>query len=131
MSRIFYKQIDGRGRITLPPECRDSIEIKGGDILRIKTDDEYSVLYISKLDVLDMQEKEPAFVAECLAATIKCLNNEQKISLAAYLLSKASDIDVFEGEGAESEFDDEYDEEVSPDIIKKSSNKDVGKVGDM
>lgn len=98
MAKILYKSIDGRGRITLPPKCREILDIKGGDIIRIETDDEYPVLYISKLDVVDLQAEESEFVAECLAASVKCLNNEQKVSLAAYLLSKASDIDVFEGD---------------------------------
>ena len=130
MSKIFYKPIDGRGRITLPPECRASLELNGGDIIRIETDDEFSVLYISKLDVLDMQAEAPEFVAECLAATVKCLNNEQKVSLAAYLLSKASDIDVFEGEGADTEKSVTADKEELLKSGKKTGKKSGGKAGD-
>jgi len=131
MSKVLYKLVDERGRFTLPPECREILEIKGGDIIRIQTDDEYPVLLISKLDVLDLQSEEPEFIAECLAASVKCLNNEQKVSLAAYLLSKASDIDVFEGEAAatkdsEAKRSDNRSNKNNDARVSKKANKKAG-----
>lgn len=90
MSRAIYKALDGRGRFTLPPECRDKLELESGDLIRIEVDDELPVLRITKLDIVDVNDEDPDKLEALINAAVKTLNSEKKVELATYLLGSRS-----------------------------------------
>lgn len=86
MSKVIYKVIDYRGRITLPWEFRKFLGIKGGDIIKLETDNDRIQINVSKMDLVEIGKQDPETVKAYMNAAVKAMTPEERIAFAAQLL---------------------------------------------
>ena len=91
MGKAIYKVLDDKGRITIPLEYRKAIGLCHGEVLRIAVGENGSSLVVSKAEMVDFEDEDPEMMEACIYAAVRTLSKEQKLELAANLLSPLSE----------------------------------------
>lgn len=62
MSKVIYKVMDARGRITIPWEFRKMLGLKNGAIVRLEKDGEKVQVNLSRMNIVDLADQSPEAV---------------------------------------------------------------------
>ena len=81
-----YKLIDSKGRVYLPKELRDSLEMDCGDFVKLTEQD--SKLCIQKVHLIEIGVQSPEAAETYVYTAAAAMPREKQVELAAMLLKK-------------------------------------------
>jgi AbrB family looped-hinge helix DNA binding protein len=84
-----YKLIDSKGRVYLPKELRDALELDCGDF--VKLTEQEGKLCIQKVHLIEAGDQSPEAVETYVHAAAAAMPREKQVELAAMLLKKIKD----------------------------------------
>lgn len=83
----MYKLIDSKGRVYLPKELRDALEVDCGDFVKLTEQD--SKLCIQKVHLIEIGDQSPEAVETYVHAAAAAMPREKQVELAAMLLEQS------------------------------------------
>lgn len=86
-----YKLIDSKGRVYLPRELRDALELECGDFVKLTEQD--SKLCIQKVHLIEIGDQSPEAVETYVHAAVAAMSREKQVELAAMLLEKSRKVE--------------------------------------
>jgi len=84
-----YKLIDSKGRVYLPKELRDALELGCGDF--VKLTEQNDQINIQKVHLIEIGDQSPEAVETYVHAAAAAMPKEKQVELAAMLLKKIKD----------------------------------------
>lgn len=87
MAKSIYRLIDESGRVLIPQEFRKQADMGNGDIVKLTIDG--SKLILTKVDIVEVGNQDPAMVEAFVNAVIKSMSKEKQVALASQLLQMA------------------------------------------
>lgn len=84
--KATYRLIDSRGRVYLPRELRDALELDCGDF--VKLTEEEGQLSLRKVQLIEVGDQSPEAVEAYIEAAAAAMPRERQVALAAMLLEK-------------------------------------------
>ena len=81
-----YKLIDAKGRVYLPKEIRERLELECGDFVKLTEQD--GGLFLQKVHLIEMGDESPEAVEAYVHAAAAAMPREKRVELAALLLEK-------------------------------------------
>lgn len=87
MKMSIYKILDSQGRIVLPAELREQVDIQKGDILELSV--QKNAIIIEKLDVVKLNDESLKNMENMILSTAKKLDQGSLLFLAKRLVELA------------------------------------------
>ncbi len=84
MAKQMYRIIDSRGRVYLPKELRQSLDLETGSFVKL-TEDKGS-LQLQKVLLVELGDRSPEAVEAYVSAAAAAMPREKQLRLAARLL---------------------------------------------
>lgn len=84
MKKPVYKLLDEKGRVLIPLEMRQKVELEKGDIVKVTISSGKIVL--SKVDIVEAGKQDAETVEAYVHAAVKTMSHEKQVELAAKLL---------------------------------------------
>ncbi len=81
-----YRLIDSKGRVYLPKELREALELDCGDFVKLTEQD--NGLCIQKVHLIEVGDQTPEAVEAYVHAAASAMPREKQVELAALLLEK-------------------------------------------
>ena len=81
-----YKLIDAKGRVYLPKEIRERLELECGDFVKLTEQD--GGLFLQKVHLIEMGDESPEAEEAYVHAAAAAMPREKRVELAALLLEK-------------------------------------------
>ena len=79
----IYRLMDAKGRITIPKEMRETVEMESGDI--IKLDTHKGTVMIKKVDIIEIGDQSPEAIEAYVFAAVKNMPQNKQMELASRL----------------------------------------------
>lgn len=86
-----YRLIDSKGRIYLPKELRNVLEVDCGDF--VKLTEQSGQINIQKVHLIEIGDQSPEAVETYVHAVAAAMPREKQVELAAMLLKKIKGCD--------------------------------------
>ena len=87
MKKPVYKLLDEKGRVLIPLEMRQKVELEKGDIVKVTISSGKIVL--SKVDIVEAGKQDAETVEAYVHAAVKTMSHEKQVALAARILKLA------------------------------------------
>lgn len=84
---IYYKILDSQGRIILPLELREQVDIQKGDVLELSV--HKTAIMIEKIDIVKLNDKTSDNMKNMILSTAKKLDRGSLLFLAKRLVELA------------------------------------------
>ena len=81
------KVLDEKGRILIPKEFRQMVELESGDIVKLSVSS--GKIMVSKVDIVEMGSQDPQAVEAYVNAAVKHMSPAKQVALAARILKFA------------------------------------------
>jgi len=78
-----YRLVDGKGRVTIPKEMRDTAEMEYGDIVRLGI--YKGAVMVKKVDVIELGDQSPEAIEAYVFAAVKTMPQGKQVELASRL----------------------------------------------
>lgn len=85
--KTVFKIIDSQGRIVIPLEMREAIDVQKGDILELQVVE--NRIQIEKLDVVKLNDESLESMKNTVISTAKKLDRQNLLTLAKRLVEMA------------------------------------------
>ena len=92
---MYYKILDSQGRIVLPLELREIVDIQKGDILELSV--RKNIIEIRKLDIVKLNDESSESKKNTVIAVAKELDKASLLMLAKKLVEFAEKEEEFDG----------------------------------
>ena len=86
-----YKLIDSKGRVYLPKELRDALEVDCGDF--VKLTEQSGQINLQKVHLIEIGDQSPEAVETYVHAAAAAMPREKQVELAAMLLEKSRKVE--------------------------------------
>ncbi len=86
MKKEFYQIIDSRGRVYLPKQLKDVLEIDNGDIIKWTLKDQQ--LQLQKVLLIEVGDQSEDALEAYVLAVLPTLSRDRQLALAAQLLKQ-------------------------------------------
>lgn len=87
MKMKYYKILDSRGRLTVPIELREQVDIQTGDVLELSINK--NSIMIEKIDIVKLNEETSGNMKNMIMSTAKKLDRGSLLFLAKRLVELA------------------------------------------
>ena len=86
MKNSIFKVIDSKGRIYLPKDLRNKLNIDLGDIVKISFNN--NSIFVKKVDLIEVGDKSPEAVQEYVKSVIRNMDKQKCISLLDEIINQ-------------------------------------------
>lgn len=86
MKKEFYQIIDSRGRVYLPKQLKDMLELDNGDIIKWTVNDQQ--LQLQKVLLIEVGDQSEDALEAYVSAVLPTLSRDRQLALATQLLKQ-------------------------------------------
>lgn len=84
--KAVYKLVDSKGRVYLPRDLRDALELECGDF--VKLTEQSGQLFLQKVHLIELGDQTPEAAEAYVRAAAARMPREKQVELASLLLEK-------------------------------------------